>query len=80
MTKISEAPEGQVEGILSTMLEGYEANLKSVAQFIEQSEAQLSGAKAQKEEIESRIEELKNLLDLEEEGEAPNLELVKEAE
>tara|TARA_R110001583_G_scaffold187345_2_gene348631 strand:- start:11276 stop:11518 length:243 start_codon:yes stop_codon:yes gene_type:complete len=80
MTNISEAPEEQIEGYLATMLEGYETNLKGVTQFIEQAEAQLSGATAQKEEIESKIEELKLLLDLEEEEESPQLELVKEAE
>lgn len=80
MTKISEAPEEQIEGYLATMLEGYEANLKGVTQFIEQAEAQLSGAMEQKEEIVSKIEELKVLLDLEEEVESPKLEIVKEAE
>ena len=80
MTKISEAPEEQIEGYLATMLEGYEANLQQVTQFIEQSEGQIKGAKAQKEEMESKIEELKNLLALEEEDESPKLELVKEAE
>ena len=80
MSNISEAPEEQIEGYLATMLEGYETNLKGVTQFIEQAEAQLSGATAQKEEIESKIEELKLLLDLEEEEESPQLELVKEAE
>jgi len=80
MTKISEAPEEQIEGYLATMLEGYETNLQGVNQFLEQAEAQLSGARAQKLEIEAKIEELKHLLDLEEEDEAPNLELVKEAE
>tara|TARA_R110001583_G_scaffold29368_2_gene102901 strand:+ start:121 stop:363 length:243 start_codon:yes stop_codon:yes gene_type:complete len=78
MTKISEAPEEQIEGYLSTMLEGYEANLKQVTQFIDQSEDQINGAKAQKEEMESKIEELKSLLALEEEDESPKLELVKE--
>ena len=80
MTKISEAPEEQIEGYLATMLEGYETNLQGVNQFLEQAEAQVSGAQAQKEEIVSKIEELKNLLDLEEETEAPKLEIVKEAE
>tara|TARA_R100001594_G_scaffold133871_1_gene174762 strand:- start:2244 stop:2486 length:243 start_codon:yes stop_codon:yes gene_type:complete len=80
MTKISEAPEEQIEGYLATMLEGYETNLKGVTQFIEQAEAQLSGAMEQKEEIVSKIEELKVLLDLEEEVESPKLEIVKEAE
>lgn len=80
MTKISEAPEEQIEGYLATMLEGYETNLQGVNQFLEQAEAQLSGARAQKLEIEAKIEELKHLLDLEDEEEVPNLELVKEAE
>ena len=80
MSKISEAPEEQIEGYLATMLEGYEANLQQVTQYIEQSEAQVNGAKAQKEEMESKIEELKSILALEEEDESPKLELVKEAE
>jgi len=79
MTKISEAPEEQIEGYLATMLEGYETNLKGVTQFIEQAEAQLSGAMEQKEEIVNKIEELKALLELEEEEESSELELVKDA-
>jgi hypothetical protein len=79
MTKISEAPEEQIEGYLATMLEGYETNLKGVTQFIEQAEAQLSGAMEQKEEIVTKIAELKELLELEGEEENPKLELVKDA-
>jgi len=79
MTKISEAPEEQIEGYLATMLEGYETNLKGVTQFIEQAEAQLSGAMEQKEEIVTKIAELKALLELEGEEENPKLELVKDA-
>jgi len=69
-----------VEGFLATMLEGYESNLNNVTQFIEQNQTQLDGAKAQKEEIEDKIAELKDLLGLEDEVETPELELVKDEE
>ena len=78
MSNISEAPEEQIESYLSIMLEGYETNLNGVCQYIEQTETQLNGAKAQKEEIVEKIKELKLLLNLEEE--ASNLELVKDAD
>ena len=78
MSNISEAPEEQIESYLSIMLEGYETNLNGVSQYIEQTETQLNGAKAQKEEIVEKIKELKLLLNLEEE--ASNLELVKDAD
>jgi len=70
----------RVESFLATMLEGYENNLQGVTQFIEQNQTQLDGAKAQKEEIEDKIVELKDLLGLEDEVETPELELVKDEE
>jgi hypothetical protein len=70
--------DGRVEGFLSTMLEGYENNLQSVDQFIEQNQTQLDGAKAQRDEIVEKIAELKDLLGLEDEVETPELEIVKD--
>ena len=68
----------RVESFLSTMLEGYENNLQGVTQFIEQTQTQLDGAVRQKEDIEGKIVELKDLLGLEDEVETPELELVKD--
>ena len=68
----------RVESFLSTMLEGYENNLQGVTQFIEQTQTQLDGAVSQKEDIEGKIVELKDLLGLEDEVETPELELVKD--
>tara|TARA_Y100001963_G_C6717536_1_gene417432 strand:- start:537 stop:773 length:237 start_codon:yes stop_codon:yes gene_type:complete len=70
--------DDRVESFLSVMLEGYEGSLVNVNNFIEQTTEQLDGAIGQREEIENKISELKDLLGLEEETEAPKLELVKE--
>lgn len=67
----------RVDSFLSTMLEGYEANLQNVNQYIEQTEPQLNGAKSQKEEIERNIVELKDLLGLEEESLSNGLKLME---
>ena len=68
----------RVGGFLSLMLEGYETNLTNVAQFIEQNQIQLDGAKAQRDEIVQNISELKDMLGLSEESETPSLEIVKD--
>ncbi len=66
-----------VEGFLATMLEGYESNLLNVTQFIEQNQTQLDGAKAQRDEIVEKIAELKDLLGIDEETEAPQPKLME---
>lgn len=70
--------DDRVGSFLSVMLEGYEGSLANVTQFIDQTTEQLDGAIAQREEIISKIAELKEVLGLEEETEMPKLELVKE--
>jgi len=59
--------DNRLEAHLATLLEGYEANLHQVAQFIEQTTQQLEGAKANHKETEGKIAELKDMLELEEE-------------
>jgi chorismate mutase len=68
----------RVESFLSVMLESYEGSLVNITQFIDQTTEQLDGAIGQREEIVSKIAELKDVLGLEEETEMPKLELVKE--
>lgn len=68
----------KVESFLSIMLESYEGSLVNVSQFIDQTTEQLDGAIGQREDIESKIAELKGVLGLEEDAEMPKLELVKE--
>jgi len=70
----------RVESFLSIMLEGYEANLKGVTQYIEQTETQLNTAKDQKVEILEKIADLKEMLGLGDEEESSKLELVKDSE
>ena len=70
--------DDRVEGFLAIMLEGYETNLKSVEQFIEQNETQLNGAKSQRDEIVNNISELKDMLEVSEETDTPSLEMVKD--
>jgi hypothetical protein len=67
----------RVEGFLAIMLEGYETNLTNITQFIDQNETQLTGAKAQREEIVGKIAELKDMLGIDEETEAPTPKLVE---
>jgi len=68
----------RVEPYLSVMLEGYETNLLNITQFIDQTETQLDGAKAQRDEIVNKIGDLKDMLGLNEEVDSPKIELVKE--
>tara|TARA_R110001583_G_scaffold70825_8_gene200020 strand:- start:1143 stop:1379 length:237 start_codon:yes stop_codon:yes gene_type:complete len=70
----------RVESFLSIMLEGYEANLTGVTQYIDQTETQLNTAKDQKVEILNKIADLKEMLGLGDEEESSNLELVKDSE
>ena len=68
----------RVGDFLAVMLEGYETNLLNVTQFIDQTETQLDGAKAQMNEIVDKIGELKEMLGLDKEEDSPKIELVKE--
>ena len=77
IVKESSALDGKVESFLSTLLEGYETNLTNITQFIEQNETQLNGAKAQRDEIVEKIAELKDLLGIDEETEAPQPKLME---
>ena len=67
----------RVEGFMAIMLEGYETNLTNITQFIEQNETQLNGAKTQRDEIVSKIADLKDLLGIDEETETPQPKLVE---
>ena len=55
------------EKFLTMMLEGYQNNLQSVGQFIEQTETQLKEATSSRDEMLVHVEELKALLGAEEE-------------
>ena len=57
--------DGKVESFLTTLLEGYEQNIKQVDEFIEQHETQVEGAKLQRADWITSVEELKTLLKLE---------------
>tara|TARA_Y100000310_G_C20089997_1_gene537800 strand:- start:197 stop:433 length:237 start_codon:yes stop_codon:yes gene_type:complete len=72
--------DDRVGGFLAVMLESYEGSLVNVSQFIDQTTEQLDGAIGQREDIESKIAELKEVLGLEEEVETPKLELAKDEE
>lgn len=65
----------RVESFLSVMLEGYEESLKNIDNFIIQTDEQVNNAKAQKEDVESKIVELKEMLGLSNE---PKFEVVKD--
>ena len=67
----------RIDSHLSVLLEGYETNLTNVVQFIEQHEEQLNGAKTHKEDLVSKIEEVKDILGLEDESEEPKLKIVE---
>ena len=67
----------RVESFMAIMLEGYETNLTNITQFIEQNETQLNGAKTQRDEIVSKIADLKDLLGIDEETETPQPKLVE---
>jgi hypothetical protein len=69
IVKESSALDGKVESFLSTLLEGYEQNIEQVNQFIEQHETQIEGAKKQRDEWATAIEDLKTLLELDGENE-----------
>jgi len=66
------------EKYLSRMLEGAEGGLKQVEAAIEGAEQQMEMMQEQKEEMVTAIAELKGLLGLEDEDEAPELKLVEE--
>jgi uncharacterized protein YhaN len=68
------------EKYLAQMLEGYENHYAQMEQAVEGMEAQLSEAKKQREEVETHIKELKDLLGLGEESETPKLKLVPEVD
>jgi hypothetical protein len=52
---------------LAVLLEGYEANRSQVEQFITNTEEQLNGARANLQETEGKISDLKDLMGLGEE-------------
>jgi len=66
------------EKYLSRMLEGAEGGLKQVEAAVEGAEQQMEMMQEQKEEMVTAIAELKGLLGLEDEDEAPELKLVEE--
>jgi len=66
------------EKYLSRMLEGAEGGLKQVEAAIESADQQREMMQEQKDEMVTAIAELKDLLGLEEEDEAPALKLVEE--
>jgi len=66
------------EKYLSRMLEGAEGGLKQVEAAIEGAGQQMEMMQEQKEEMVTAIAELKGLLGLEDEDEAPELKLVEE--
>jgi len=57
----------KLEGHLATLLEGYEANRDQVSQYIEQTSQQLDGARANLQETEGKIADLRKVLGLEDE-------------
>ena len=65
----------RVGSFLAVMLEGYEESLKNIDNFITQTDDQVNNAKAQKEDVESKIVELKEMLGLSNE---PKFEVVKD--
>ena len=67
----------RVDSFLAIMLEGYETNLTNITQYIEQNETQLNGAKTQRDDIVGKIAELKDMLGIDEETEAPTPKLVE---
>jgi len=64
----------KLEGHLATLLEGYEANLEQVTQFIEQCTRQLEGAQENQKDTEAKIADLKDTLGLEDEVEEETME------
>jgi hypothetical protein len=69
--------DDRVDSFLAIMLEGYETNLTNITQFIDQNEIQLNGAKTQRDEIVGKIAELKDMLGIDEDTEAPTPKLVE---
>ena len=65
IVKESSALDGKVESFLSTLLEGYEQNIRQVNEFITEHETQVEGATMQRDEWVTSVEELKILLKLE---------------
>ena len=68
----------RVDGFLAVMLEGYEGSLANVTKFLDQTTEQLDSAAKQRDDIIGKIAELKDILGMSDEVEAPDLELVKE--
>jgi len=68
------------EKYLSQMLEGYEQNLGPVSAALDQLEQQRKGLQDQRDSMVAGIAELKGLLGLEEEQEAPETEESSEEE
>jgi hypothetical protein len=64
----------KTEKYLAQLLEGYERNMEPLQQGINQLETQLEGARKQKEEMETGIVDLKELLGLEDEVEEETAE------
>ena len=64
----------KTEKYLAQLLEGYERNVDPLQQGINQLETQLEGARKQKEEMETGIADLKELLGLEDEVEEETAE------
>jgi len=62
------------EKYLATMLEGYEQNLGPLNAAMNQLQQQMDGLKDQRDTMETGIVELKELLGLSEEEEAPTIE------
>jgi hypothetical protein len=59
--------ENRTKEYLEKMLKGYEEGYEQMLEFIDQTETQLSGAKASMEEVTVYIKDLKDLLGIEEE-------------
>jgi archaellum component FlaC len=57
----------KLESHLATLLEGYENNAQQVAQFIDQTNQQLEGARENLQQTQDKIVELKAILGLEDE-------------
>lgn len=66
IVKSSSTLDKKVESFLSTLLEGYENNIQQVNEFIEQHETQIEGAKLQRKDWITAVDDLKTLLDLKE--------------
>tara|TARA_R110000824_G_scaffold180493_2_gene360932 strand:- start:863 stop:1081 length:219 start_codon:yes stop_codon:yes gene_type:complete len=57
--------EKKIEGYLEKMLKGYEDGYEQMQEYIDQTETQLSGAKASMEEVTGYIKDIKAILGFE---------------